>query len=74
VLLGWTTFGGGLQSVGKLSAAHLAPAEQGERPWRALCGASRTGRGAKRDTPAMVKRELERGDRKLCARCQRAAT
>lgn len=70
VAFGWHSFpSGGLNAIARLSVAHLAPAEQGERPYRALCGGGRRGRSTRYDSPAAVAGELRRGERRACAPC-----
>lgn len=71
---GWHSYtSGSLSALAVLTVAHLAPADQGEYPYKALCGAGASGRGAKRDRSSTVKWELRRGERTLCKRCEKAA-
>lgn len=72
VAFGWHSYtGAGLSAQARLSVAHLAEAEQGDRPWQGVCGVRRRGRATVRDSPKIVDGEVRRGERRLCARCQR---
>jgi hypothetical protein len=74
ILFGWCSYkGAGLSSLATLSAAHLAPEDQGPRPWESLCGRRRKGKGSKLDTPAAVETEWRQGERLPCRRCFAAA-
>ena len=72
VAFGWHSYPS-LNATARLTVAHLAPAEQGERPWEALCGRRRRGRGTHPDTPQTVARELHDAERTPCRRCWTAA-
>lgn len=70
VAFGWHSYAsGGMTATARVTVAHLAPAEQGGRPWEAACGRARVGRSTVRDTPATVEGELRRGERRPCRRC-----
>lgn len=58
----------------KFSAAHLAPPEQGDRPYRAICGAKQPPRGTRWDRGFEVIQEVRAGDRKWCKKCMTKAS
>lgn len=70
VAFGWHTFSSAsLSALWQPSRVHLAPADQGDRPYLALCGRRKRSRYAHGDTPATVERELQRGEREKCVSC-----
>lgn len=67
---GWHTFSSAsLSALWQPSRVHLAPTDQGEHPYLALCGRRKRSRYARSDSPQTVERELQRGDREKCASC-----
>lgn len=70
VAYGWHRYtSGSLSAIAHLSVAHLAPAEQGDRPYEAICGRRMMGRTPRHDPPSSVAGDLRRGQRKPCKRC-----
>lgn len=62
----------GLRSQVWESVVHLAPVEQGDRPYEGLCGVRRH-RSTSPEPPNLLARDLTNGTRKPCQRCFKLA-